>query len=74
MFLRVEKSGPVGDQTTVHRSSRPYSSHYTEYVTPAVIIIIIIIIIIIVINASSKQISNCYLTVKPSGNYMYKLL
>jgi len=23
MLLRVEKSGPVGDQTTIHRSSRP---------------------------------------------------
>jgi hypothetical protein len=58
MFLKVEKSGPVGDQTTIHSSSRPYSSHYTEYVTPEVIIIIIII------NALYKQISDCYLIVE----------
>jgi len=58
MILRVKKSDPVGDQTTIQRSSRPYSSDYTEYVTPAVIIITIIII-----NALSKQILNCYLIV-----------
>ena len=58
MILRVKKSDPVGDQTTIQRSSRPYSSDYTEYDTPAVIIITIIII-----NALSKQILNCYLIV-----------